>query len=55
MQSFRRVGARQKNTMIPSPENWESVPSDWLTSGPNAPLYSRRNSRTSCGFVRITG
>src|SRR6516165_3916988 len=26
-----------KNTMIPSPENWSSVPSNWLTSGPNAP------------------
>ena len=26
-----------KNTMIPSPENWSSVPSNWETSGPNAP------------------
>jgi len=25
------------NTMIPSPENWSSVPSNWLTSGPSAP------------------
>src|SRR5215467_8471147 len=36
-----------KNTMIPSPENWSSVPSNWLTSGPKAPWYSRRKSRTS--------
>ena len=28
-----------KNTMIPSPENWSSVPSNWLTSGPKAPWY----------------
>src|SRR5215210_4774825 len=25
-----------KNTMIPSPENWSRVPSNWLTSGPSA-------------------
>src|SRR5215213_9062791 len=39
-----------KNTMIPSPENWSSVPSNWLTRGPSAPWYSRRKSRTSLGF-----
>src|SRR5262245_45737960 len=39
-----------KNTMIPSPENWSSVPSNWLTSGPNAPWYSRRKSSTSSGL-----
>src|SRR5215472_16611836 len=38
-----------KNTMIPAPENWSSVPSNWLTSGPSAPWYSRRNSSTSSG------
>jgi hypothetical protein len=38
-----------KNTMIPSPENWSSVPSNWLTSGPSAPWYSRRKSSTSSG------
>src|SRR5437667_5066366 len=38
-----------KNTMIPSPENWSSVPSNWLTSGPKAPWYSRKKSRTSSG------
>src|SRR5881394_240229 len=26
-----------KNTMMPSPENWSSVPSNWATSGPSAP------------------
>src|SRR6516225_10824116 len=36
----RSAGSEQgtgslKNTMIPSPENWSSVPSNWLTSGPN--------------------
>ena len=38
-----------KNTMIPLPENWSSVPSNWLTSGPNAPWYLRRKSSTSSG------
>src|SRR6516164_5211380 len=31
-----------KNTMMPSPENWSSVPSNWLTSGPKAPWYSQK-------------
>src|SRR5215469_11050635 len=38
-----------KNTMIPSPENWSSMPSNWLTSGPSAPWYSRKKSSTSSG------
>src|SRR6516162_7277703 len=40
-----------KNTMMPSPENWSSVPSNWLTSGPSAPWYSRKKSRTSSGCL----
>jgi hypothetical protein len=39
--------------MIPSPENWSSVPSNWLTSGPNAPWYSRRKSSTSSGSADV--
>src|SRR3954469_18747041 len=31
-----------KNTMIPSPEKWSSVPSDAATTGPKAPWYSRQ-------------
>src|SRR6516225_6962110 len=27
-----------KNTMIPSPEHWSSVPSKWLTSGPQCAM-----------------
>jgi hypothetical protein len=37
--------------MIPSPENWSSVPSNWLTSGPNAPWYWRRIR----DFLRLGG
>ena len=29
--------------------NWSSVPSNWLTSVPNAPWYSLRKSKTSAG------
>src|SRR5215831_368055 len=50
--ALRRVGARHRiveEHHDPSPENWSSVPSNWLTSGPNAPWYSRRKSRTSSG------
>src|SRR5215469_1800275 len=28
-----------KNTMIPSPENWSSVPSNWLTSAERAMVF----------------
>src|SRR6516164_7910145 len=30
-----------KNTMMPSPENWSSVPSNWLTSGPSAMVFAQ--------------
>src|SRR5215831_7819196 len=42
-----------KNTMIPSPENWSSVPSNCSTSGPRAPWYRRRKSSTSLGLGRL--
>ena len=38
-----------KNTMIPSPAKWSSVPSNWLTNGPKVPCYSRRKLSASSG------
>src|ERR1051325_3630185 len=43
-----------KNTMMPSPENWSSVPSYFATSGPNAPWYSRRKVQDLLGLSGLS-
>src|SRR4051794_6744365 len=44
-----------KNTIIPSPEKWSSVPSDAATIGPSALWYSRSSSSTSSGSAVSEG
>src|ERR1700730_14074834 len=43
------ISIATRSRVLPSPENWSSVPSNRLTSGPSAPWYSRRKSSTSSG------
>src|SRR5215472_3751846 len=39
-----------KNTMIPSPENWSSVPSNWLTSGPKGAVVLAQETEDFLGL-----
>ena len=54
----RWAGSRQgtkslKNTMIPSPENWSSVPSNWLTSGPQSAMILAQEIQHFLGLSRL--